>query len=257
MLDMQASLATMKNFMTKHVQTIPHNVPVAEGIRRMAEKNVGSLVVVSGKDPIGILSERDLVSRLTAKGRTAENTMVADVMSGEIIKFNPDESLKEAARVMNSRRNRLLVFDEDRMTGIITATDIVRAIHEMPLTFNINRAVMKSVYTLKAETSLKQTVEIMTQLRIGSVIITADGEPDGIFTEWDLVRNVLGPHLDLNQPVGGQASRPLITAEEGIDGKQAADIMTVNHIKRLPLTIEGAIVGIITARDLVEAFANS
>jgi len=254
---MQASLATVKDFMTKHVQTIPHNFTVGEAIRRMAEKNVGSLVVVSGKDPIGILSERDLVSRLMARGKTAEDTVVADVMSGEIVKFGPDESLKDAARVMNSNRNRLLVFDKDRMIGIVTATDIVRAIHEMPLTFDIDRAVMKSVYSLKAETSLKQAVEVMTQLRIGSLIITADNEPDGIFTEWNLVRNVLVPHLDLNQPVGGQASRPLITAEEGIDGKEAADIMTVNRIKRLPLTREGAIVGIITARYLVEAFSNS
>ena len=254
---MQASLATVKDFMTRYVQTIPHNFTVGEAIRRMAEKNVGSLVVVSGLDPIGILSERDLVSRLMARGKNAENTMVADVMSGEIVKFSPDESLKDAARVMNSKRNRLLVFDKDRMIGIVTATDIVRAIHELPLTFDIDRSVMKSVYSLKAETSLKQAVEVMTQLRIGSLIVTADNEPDAMFTEWNLVRNVLVPHLDLNQPVGGQASRPLITAEEGIDGKQAADIMTVNHIKRLPLTREGAIVGIITARDLVEAFANS
>ncbi len=178
-------------------------------------------------------------------------------MSGEIVKFNPNESLREAAKVMNSRRNRLLIFDGDKIAGIVTATDIVRAIHEMPITFSINKAIMKSVYTLKGETSLRQAVETMTQLRIGSLIITTDGEPDGIFTERDLVRSVLVPHLDLDQPVGGQASKPLITAEEGIDGKQAADIMTVNRIKRLPLTREGAIVGIITARDLVEAFANS
>jgi CBS domain-containing protein len=257
MLDLQTSLATVKDFMSKHVQTIPHDLTVSEAIRRMAEKHVGSLVVMSGNDPIGILSERDLVSRLMARGKTAEDTKIADVMSGEIVKFDPQESLREAARVMNSKRNRLLVFDNDRMIGIVTATDIVRAIHEMPLKFPINKAIMKSVYTLKAETSLRQAVEIMTQLRIGSLIITADGEPDGIFTEWDLVRNVLVPHLDLDQPVGGQASRPLITAEEGIDGKEAADVMAVNRIKRLPLTREGVIVGIITARDLVEAFANS
>ncbi len=254
---MQASLATVKDFMTKHVQTILRDVTVSEAIKKMTEKNVGSLVVVSGNDPIGILSERDLVSRLMAKGKTPENTNVTDVMSGEIVKFRPGESLREAARVMNSRRNRLLIFDGEKMAGIVTATDIVRAIHEMPLTFNIDKAIMKSVYTLKGETSLKQAVEIMTQLRIGSLIITSDGEPEAIFTEWDLVRNVLVPHLDLEQPVGGQASRPLITAEEGIDGKQAADIMAVNRIKRLPLTREESIVGIITARDLVEAFANS
>ena len=65
------------------------------------------------------------------------------------------------------------------------------------------------------------------------------------------------PHLDLDQPIGGQASRPLITAEDGIQGKEAADIMTMNRIKRLPLTSEDVIVGIVTARDLVEAYASS
>ena len=243
--------------MSKHVQTIPYTLTVGEAIEKMAEKNVGSLVVMSGKDPIGILSERDLVSRLMAKGKTAENTIVSDVMSGEIVKFLPGQSLKDAAKTMNSKKNRLLVFDGNHLVGIVTATDIVRAVHEMSSSFNIGRTVMKSVYTINEETSLQQAVEIMTQLRVGSLIIMKNGEPDGIFTEWDLVRNVLVPHLDLSQPVGGQASRPLITAETGINGREAADIMTANHIKRLPLTRDGIIVGIVTARDLVEAFANS
>jgi CBS domain-containing protein len=203
------------------------------------------------------LSERDLVSRLMAKGKTPENTIVSDVMSGEIVKFDPNQSLKNAAKTMNSRKNRLLVFDRDHLAGIVTATDIVRAVHEMSTSFEIGKSVMKSVYTIKAETSLQQAVEVMTQLRVGSLIIMKNGEPDGIFTEWDLVRNVLVPHLDLNQPVGGQASRPIITAEEGVNGREAADIMTANRIKRLPLTRDGPIVGIVTARDLVEAFANS
>jgi CBS domain-containing protein len=243
--------------MTKHVQTIPHTLTVGQAIEKMAEKNVGSLVVVSGKDPIGILSERDLLNKLTAKGKTTENTMVIDVMAGEIVKFVPSQSIKDAAKTMNSRKNRLLVFDKDHLVGIVTATDIVRAIHEMSYSFNIGRTVMKSVYTIKEETPLRQAVEIMSQLRVGSLIIVKNDEPDGIFTEWDLVRNVLVPHLDLDQPVAGQASRPLITAEEGINGREAANIMMANHIKRLPLTREGVIVGIVTARDLVEAFANS
>lgn len=243
--------------MTKHVQTIPHSITVGEAIEKMAKNNVGSLVVMSGKDPIGILSERDLVSRLMAKGKSADNTIVSDVMSGEIVKFDPNQSLKDAAKTMNSRKNRLLVFRGDQLIGIVTATDIVRAIQEMSYSFNIGKTIMKSVYTIKEETALQQAVEVMTQLRVGSLIVMKNGEPDGIFTEWDLVRNVLVPHLDLNQPVGGQASRPLISAEEGINGREAADIMTANHIKRLPLTRDGIIVGIVTARDLVEAFATS
>jgi CBS domain-containing protein len=67
---LQASLVKVRDFMTKHVLTISHTFRVGDAIGKMAEKNVGSLVVMSGKDPIGILSERDLVSRLMAKGKT-------------------------------------------------------------------------------------------------------------------------------------------------------------------------------------------
>jgi predicted transcriptional regulator len=95
--------------------------------------------------------------------------MVTDVMSGEIVKFDPDQSLKQAAKTMNSRRNRLLVFRGDNLVGIVTATDIVRAIHEMDLYFDIRKAVMKSVYSLKDETPLQQAVDVMSQLRVGSV----------------------------------------------------------------------------------------
>ncbi len=248
---------TVEEIMSRQVQTIPAGSSVELAIEKMAQQEIGSLVVTSKIGPIGILSERDLVSKLAAKGMNPKGTMVTEVMSGEVVKFEPEQSLKQAARTMNSRRNRLLVFRGDSLLGIVTATDIVRAIHEIDFGFTVDKAVMRSVYTLKDETPLQHAVEVMSQLRIGSILITRDGEPDGIFTELDLVRKVLAPHLDLNLPLKDFASRPLITAEEGIDGLEAAHVMTKNNVKRLPLTRFGTIVGIITARDVVEAFANS
>ncbi|HZY95044.1 MAG TPA: CBS domain-containing protein [Candidatus Bathyarchaeia archaeon] len=253
----QPRLASVRDFMSKHVQTISSGSTVDEAINKMAKHNVGSLVVMGGLGPKGLLSERDLVSKLVATGKTPEKTLVTEVMSGQITRFHPEQSLREAAQIMNSLRNRLLVFEDDHIIGIVTATDIVRGIHEMNYTFDIDKGTMKSVYTVKNETSLKEAIEVMSQLRIGSLITMKNDEPDGIFTEWDLVRNVLAPHLALESHVGDQASRPLMTAEEGIGGRQAASIMTINHIKRLPLTRRGVIAGIVTARDLVEAFACS
>ena len=243
--------------MSKQVETIPSGSTVEKAIEKMAEKEIGSLVVVSKIGPVGVLSERDLVSKLAAKAKTPAGTMVTEIMSGEIVKFDPDQSLKQAAKTMNSRRNRLLVFRGDNLVGIVTATDIVRAIHEMDLPFLIDKAVMRSVYSLKEETSLQQAIDVMNQLRIGSIIITKHEEPDGIFTELDLVRKVLAPHVHLDQPLRAYASRPLITAEDGIEGLEVAHVMTNNNIKRLPLTRNEVIVGIVTARDLVETFANS
>ena len=254
---MQTSLITVEDVMSKRVQTIPSWCMVDEALKIMTDEDVGSLVVMDEKDPIGILSERDLVSRLMAKGKPPENTLVTEVMSGDIVKLTRGKSLKEAAKTMNSKKSRLLVFDGKQNIGIVTATDVVRGIHEIDRSFDIGKVVSKSVFTLKAETPLHQAIGVMSQLRVGSIIITKNGDPYGIFTEWDLVRHVLSSHLDLNQPLGDQSTRPLISAEEEIDGLEVAHIMTNYHIKRLPLTREGAIVGIITARDLVEAFANS
>jgi predicted transcriptional regulator len=169
---MQARLVTAEDIMSKRVLTIPAWCMVGEALKIMADEDVGSLVVMDEHDPIGILSERDLVSKLMAKGKPPENTLATEVMSGDIVKLRPNVSLKEAAKTMNSKKSRLLVFEGDQNIGILTATDIVRGIHEMDRSFDIEKVVSKSVFTLKAETPLHQAVGVMSQLRVGSIIIT-------------------------------------------------------------------------------------
>ena len=81
-------------------------------------------------------------------------------------------------------------------------------------------------------------------------------EAVGIFTERDMLNRVLAPNLSLASPIGDVATIPLRTAQVGIDGIEAARIMTSYKIKRLPLMEDQSIIGIVTARDLVEAFSN-
>ena len=81
--------------------------------------------------------------------------------------------------------------------------------------------------------------------------------PIAIFTERDLLKAVQSPDFRLDARVGQYSKGPVITAEAGIDGLKAAAIMGEHHIKRLPLVKSGEIVGIVTARDLVEALATS
>ena len=98
-------------------------------------------------------------------------------------------------------------------------------------------------------------VKILHEKRVGSVII--DGIKDyGIFTERDLLVYVLANNADLDGPVGGYSSSPLIVADFGIKGNEAASVMAAHNIKRLGLIKEGKLVGIITARDIVDAYQN-
>ena len=97
----------------------------------------------------------------------------------------------------------------------------------------------------------------MATKQIGSVIITKKGEPIGIFTERDLLTKFLAKDKSLKTQVGKACSSPLITAPLGINVHDAASIMASKHIRRLPITKDRKLVGILSARNLVEAYARA
>jgi signal-transduction protein with cAMP-binding, CBS, and nucleotidyltransferase domain len=98
----------------------------------------------------------------------------------------------------------------------------------------------------------------MGKERIGSVIISDNGEKKhmSIFTERDLLTTFLAKEKSLLTEVGEVSSSPLIMANSGTTIHKTAAIMASNHIRRLPISKNGELVGIITARDLVEAYAQ-
>ena len=96
----------------------------------------------------------------------------------------------------------------------------------------------------------------MNSRRVGSIIVTVNGLHDGIFTERDLLTKILTQNVDLTEEVGKYCSHFLLTARLGIRAREAARLMFANSIKRLPITNGGRVVGIVTARDLVESFVS-
>ena len=97
----------------------------------------------------------------------------------------------------------------------------------------------------------------MHDKRIGSIIVEKDGEY-GIFTERDLLVHVLANDVALTGEVGGYSSFPLAVARQGIKGHDAASLMAAKNIKRLGLvTDDDTLVGIVTARDVVDAYQST
>jgi CBS domain-containing protein len=123
--------------------------------------------------------------------------------------------------------------------------------------FEVDYFMTKGVISVDEETPVEDVAKIMGEKSIGSVIVTSHGEPIGIFTERDLLTKFLAKDESLKIEVGKVCSSPLITAPLGICVHDAAAIMTSKHIKRLPITKEGKLVGILSARDLVEAYARA
>jgi signal-transduction protein with cAMP-binding, CBS, and nucleotidyltransferase domain len=182
---------------------------------------------------------------------------VEAAMSYPLIKVCSTAKIKEAAQMMIQKSSRLAVFDCGELVGIITASDLVRSLPDVPETeVKVDDFMTKQVETVDEKTPVASIVKMMSKKRIGSVIVTSKGEPFGIFTERDLLTTFLVEGKQLFAEVGKEASSPLITTPVGTSVHQAAVTMAMKHIRRLPITINGKVTGIITARDLVEAYSK-
>jgi CBS domain-containing protein len=110
------------------VLTIDAGATVFEAIKRMVEANVGALLVTDGGNVAGIVTERDYLRRVTLEGRTEEETLVREIMTGPLVYVTPDTSVEECMAVMTERRIRHLpVFTEDRgLVGVVSIGDLVK-----------------------------------------------------------------------------------------------------------------------------------
>ena len=109
--------------------------------------------------------------------------------------------------------------------------------------------------TCNSKTSIKDAAKIMLDKGVGSVIVE-DLAYYGIFTERDIL-HCLKENASLNEKIDMYSSWPLIKSEYSVNAKGAARIMAANNIKRLGITYEKDLIGIITAIDLINAYHKS
>jgi CBS domain-containing protein len=223
----------------------------------MGEQHIGSLIVMKYQTPVGIVTERDLLTKVLALGLFLRDEMVEEVMSYPLASVSVDNKIKEVAQLMISKKSRLAVYDAGTLVGIITASDLIKSLPDVHETeVQVNDFMTKEVVTADEETSVLNVSKIMGTQRIGSVIITRKGLPCGIFTERDLLSNFLAKGKELFCAVGPECSQPLIVIEDGTSVHRTAATMALKHIRRLPIVKDDQIVGIITARDLVETYSR-
>lgn len=107
--------------------TVSPDTSVVDALTLMAENNIGSVVVLKDGNYMGIMTERDYSRKVILKGKNSSETKVADIMSDDLPRVSPNDSIEYCMELMTDRHIRYMpVFDNERLAGIISMSDVVK-----------------------------------------------------------------------------------------------------------------------------------
>jgi len=102
---------------------------VLEALKLMADKNIGSVMVMKGSDFHGLLTERDYSRKIILRGRSSVGTPVSDIMSTDLPHIGFETSIDHCMQLMSENNLRYLpVFENEKAIGIISINDVIKAV---------------------------------------------------------------------------------------------------------------------------------
>jgi CBS domain-containing protein len=111
------------------VFSVKPDVTVLQALEVMAEKNIGAVMVMTGDDVAGILSERDCIRKLDLVGKTAGATPVREIMTADVLYVEAGQSLEECMALMiNKNIRHLPVHENGRLLGLISVRDVLKEV---------------------------------------------------------------------------------------------------------------------------------
>lgn len=113
----------------RSIVSIAPDASVFDAIKLMADRGVGSLLVMDGEAMLGIVTERDYARKVILKGRSSESTNVSEIMTGDVLTTSGAETVNACMELMTGKRIRHLpVVDDGKVVGMISIGDLVNAI---------------------------------------------------------------------------------------------------------------------------------
>lgn len=110
------------------VWSVTPDTSVYEAVREMSDRNVGALMVCKGVELVGIVSERDIARKTILDELLSRDTLVREIMTENVRYVQPDNSIEDCMALMTDKRIRHLpVLEGDRLVGIVSIGDVVKA----------------------------------------------------------------------------------------------------------------------------------
>jgi CBS domain-containing protein len=122
---------SVRETMTENPRSIAASAPVVEAARLMRAEHIGSLPITDGERLVGVITDRDITTRVVAEAADPQATSVRDVFSRDLVSIEPDKDLEEALQLMARHQiRRLPVVENGRLVGILAQADIALSENE-------------------------------------------------------------------------------------------------------------------------------
>jgi len=181
------------DLLTRNVMTVPHEVTLSACANQMAEHAISCLIVVSEHKPVGISTESDLV-HAGSRQLDIETTLVSSLITGDPVSIDSNRNVYDAFEFLVDRhiRHLLVVDDQGHLEGLVTFTDILKAVSfdDVLKAKQAAEEMNRDVASIEPEASVLDALELMDRMAISCLIINKNDQAFGIFTERDAARLV-------------------------------------------------------------------
>lgn len=118
-------MGQVRDIMEKNVITLQYDKSALDASIMLKEKEISFLVIQKEGNPIGLVTERDIVRKIAAEDKKSSEVLIQDLMSKKFKWVKPEDSIEDAIqKMLNNNIRRLLVLDNDKLVGVITQTDL-------------------------------------------------------------------------------------------------------------------------------------
>ncbi|GEM_PF-1309404 len=243
--------------MTRDVITVHRGDSLVEAAHTMIGAHVSCVVVLENYRPVGIITERDFIKKLSMATEHKADMIVNDIMTKKLFTVDTHTNLFEAQKIMKAHNFRkLVIVENEELKGIVTQTDLCKAVANLqspvPDTPLVEDVMTKKVLMVSEDDKFLKAKNLMASRDIGSVLV-ADKEKQikGVFTEFDIVSEFfLNPNRLRNSYMKDLMTSPVICISPEFDLSQINKFMLEHNFRRLPVLDGRRILGIITQTDI-------
>jgi len=252
---------SLRDLMHTEIVKMGPSETLLEAARVMRSRKIGSIFVEEKGQYLGIVTESALVRKALTKGLPPDS-ILESIMEAPLASIDVEKSVVDANHLMHLNGIRYLsVSEKDAIIGMISIRDMVAFFSSeakettsamgdiiKPLTVLTHR----DIQSVQAASSTKDAARQMGRRKVGSLLVKEDGDYVGIVTEVDMVRKVISYGLSPEEmPVGVIMNAPIVDIDIGASIFTATEMMASKDIRHLAVREEGAIVGIVSIRDLI------